>query len=255
MNLLICTKAELDNDSYPNPPQKPESIPPNEGSNDDTLPPCILKRTVANILTPDIFSQANPLDYILSRATKLSKAGIRVMDSDIQFFLKTDKFPQRYIPYAKVLSSLLQCLIELQNATDSIQAMHERLTSPPDYALSPDLTTPDPKLSSLFSLDIFYDTNPPSRLVNKLLDIPPSRIANILTRLRKLYRSNSNFSGEYHWYILHVICFINQHNKGLLRKLRRNVSEMQSTIAPTFKSSDFDPQNSNNIQLEDDLSD
>ncbi|KAL6952475.1 hypothetical protein U1Q18_050921 [Sarracenia purpurea var. burkii] len=159
-------------------------------SNDDRdaniSPQKIYVKNVRDLLPPEIFSESDPYAYIFAKAMKLSKHFLREADFWMAYFLDHDRFPQRYTPYAELASSLLSCLVSLENIEQIINVIQRSDKYNYSYHRRKLFSILDPELSKLFTDDIFIRTNRMPRILNKLLEIPDNEISNMAMRLQKL---------------------------------------------------------------------
>ncbi|KAL6956756.1 hypothetical protein U1Q18_044370 [Sarracenia purpurea var. burkii] len=227
-NLILCQKTETTEDST-NPNLEHENLIP-ASPNVDPLPSHIFKKPLTDLLSPDMFSQPDLLDYFSAKATKISDDRLRLIGYEVKHYLGTKQFPQPYIPYAKVLSSLLPCFVELGNVKLAINGIQTSKWF--SYALlSSDIPPPDTRFSTLFSSDIFKDDKPPSVVLRKLLDIPESQMAALRIWLKNLAFARGTFTQYYSWYIRCLMNFFDYKNgKFHIVGLQNSIAEMQSII-------------------------
>ncbi|KAL6956753.1 hypothetical protein U1Q18_044367 [Sarracenia purpurea var. burkii] len=179
----------------------------------EPLPVKAFSQRIISILSPEIFLEPDPLWYMLDKVTKNS----------------SQQFPRPYVPYAKLLSSLVVCLIRLQKASTNVGEIHQKYSAQSaDYPPAPsDISTPE--LRALFSADIFSDTEIPSVLLWELLQIPEDRIKNARDDLVKVLK-NRNYAGHvYNEYMTSLRLFLQ--NGSCLARLRHANAFVQRPIS------------------------
>ncbi|XP_065223595.1 uncharacterized protein LOC135847803 [Planococcus citri] len=168
-----------------------------------------------DLLSPDVLSVQDPLEYWIRKTRNLSPAEIAKTNIGITFVMDSNTFPESYIAYVEVLKSILNCQLWLTNVKDyirEIQAIRASKTEE-SFSIPSDISSP-PELSDtgLFSPDIFSDPDTPLRLVNRLLHIPKKDISNLRTRLRnfenKVTQSNKSTGQVWRPYIRYCFALV-----------------------------------------------
>ena len=199
-------------------------------SQPDPLPASIFTPEIASLLSPEIFSQHDPLTYLYRKARRMFYQ-IDKIRYTLKSTLVDKKFPQPYVPYAQLLHRLLPCLADFSNVIQYMVII--RLQSRSLMYRKPDISTSDPDLLDLYADDIFSDPNIPLCLLRKLLDIPGEEISNVSNRLKNL-SFNRDFSQMYVPYTRWIYKFLDQ---NLLTPLKRSLVRLQnrSTIEQDYK--------------------
>ncbi|XP_065225283.1 uncharacterized protein LOC135849063 [Planococcus citri] len=243
MNSISCRYAEMDNLAAPE--TKPESSQPSHkiistsligDLNIDPLPPNVFPSSTRNILTPEVFSQADPVAYFLAKTSNFSQDEIQLLGLEVDYYFTRNQFPRPYYyTYAAVLTSILKCLTMLHNVRWSIETIQQPTRSM-TFTMA-DISSPHPELSMLFTPDIFADANPPSVVLKKLLEIPENEMPKVMLRLKELMngRSSGKTVRLCHNYIKYLSEFLDLCNKYALRSLRIRITRMQEFIS-TLKS-------------------
>ncbi|KAL6952470.1 hypothetical protein U1Q18_050916 [Sarracenia purpurea var. burkii] len=193
-----------------------------------------VQKEVRSFLSSEIFSQSNPFLYFFAKAMKLQKDILRQTNFHMIFYLDHNEFPRRYIPYAELASSLISCLISLENIDKIITNM--KRDDPYNYSFyrRMPISKFDPELSKLFADHIFSRANHLSRILIALLDIPDNEISNMEIRLQKLLK-NDKFPMRYLGYVKCLLKFLQ--NDYLLLRLKDNITEMQRTLKSNLSTS------------------
>ncbi|XP_065224117.1 uncharacterized protein LOC135848214 [Planococcus citri] len=190
-------------------------------------------------LSPRMFSTTDPVTYVLNKARKLDPFTIRITNSILTSHLDDYEFPQEYIPYAELVSSLLSCLCGLEVVSSDIKDIRRNIINN-RFPKKNDIFTPDPELSKLFSPQIMSKVpNPSINILRIFIDIPENEISNLPTRL-KIIQDDARFPRQYRDYSTHLGKFL-EDNQCLLR-IKDEIAEIRRVL--TFNSS-----NSNNQQV------
>ncbi|XP_065223690.1 uncharacterized protein LOC135847889 [Planococcus citri] len=155
-----------------------------------------------DLLSPDVLSVEDPLEYWIRKTNNLSPRDIAQTNTDVNFVMNSNTFPESYIAYVVVLKSILNCQSMLISAKDGIRKIQairgskteESFSMPSDISLPPELSD-----TGLFSPDIFSDPDTPLRLVNKLLHIPKKEIPNLKMRIKNfanMAKESNKFTGQ-----------------------------------------------------------
>ncbi|KAL6956750.1 hypothetical protein U1Q18_044364 [Sarracenia purpurea var. burkii] len=221
--------------------QPPEDISPTSSTIIDIkpLPEKIIYRPIPSILSPEIFSEPDPLPIILAKVTNNGYNGdsnkiafmrrdLNAMNHNVDYYLSDRRFPQPYVPYAKLLSSLLTCLFRLHNVSTSIGEIHRKYSAQSDYPPAPsDISSPE--LRALFSTDIFSDPEIPSVLLKELLQIPENRINDVMYDLTKVLKNPNYVEQAYYEYVTSLKIFLQY--ASCLSRLRHANAAIQRPIS------------------------
>ncbi|XP_065223779.1 uncharacterized protein LOC135847960 [Planococcus citri] len=227
-NLIVCVKTD---------PSSLEDVTITETNQYvEPLSPKIYSKDVCELLSPDMFKQADPFHYLLQKASKLTGITV-IIRSNLKHYLlaknQADQLPPAYVPYAKVLLPLLSCVDLLYSITYSIGLINNpRRKYPPPPP--PYIFTGDAEVLPLFSWDIFTDPNPPSVLIEKLLQVPENSYLSIAKKLIN-EESFRLASVDYSLYTSFLSKFLKQETASKeVQDLRRYIGEIQKlkTSAP-----------------------
>ncbi|KAL6956752.1 hypothetical protein U1Q18_044366 [Sarracenia purpurea var. burkii] len=185
----------------------------------EPLPEKIFYKRIPSILSPDIFSEPDPLTYMVGKITKNRYNGrsekTKFMNKylidvtlDVGYYLSSQQFPRPYVPYAKLLSSLVVCLTRLHRVSIYIGEIHQNYSGQSaEYPPAPsDISTPE--LRALFSTGIFSDPDIPSVLLRELLQIPEDRIRDVKADLLKLSNNQNYVEQVYYEYMTSLRIFL-----------------------------------------------
>ncbi|KAL6952471.1 hypothetical protein U1Q18_050917 [Sarracenia purpurea var. burkii] len=207
------------------------------------LPARIFTVEVSDFLSPDIFSQANPFDYFLKKQKKLPIKTVRKINDAMWMSIWKERFPQGYIPYAKLLMSFLGCLLQLEDIEGSTRII-QRFVESNNVSTPPAIFTIDHVISPLFSSYVFSDKNPPVRLLRKLLQIPENEISTLSSRVEKLL-NHRQFPRRYSRFTKCLLTFLKA--EYLLPRLKKNLVEIQRVVTLSIPQVESD---SNNFQVD-----
>ncbi|XP_065223440.1 uncharacterized protein LOC135847701 [Planococcus citri] len=199
-NLIVCIKTDANSlvDS-----KKTET-------NIEPLSSKDFSSSLRDLLSPDVFTQADPFRYLLGKTMKYSFK--RTLDG-YSLISKVDqamssnakiRFPSDYLPYAKLLSSLLRFFIYLESVHTSMVEIQKRMkTSPRGFRL-PDINSLDPEISQFFSPDVLSDTNTPMVLVDELLHLPGNSLSRVAEKLIDSTNNNREIGNKYYDYAIRL---------------------------------------------------
>ncbi|XP_065223888.1 uncharacterized protein LOC135848041 [Planococcus citri] len=229
VNLIVCVKKD---------PNSLEDVNISE-TNQHVVEPLsqkIYSKDVCELLSTDIFKQADPFHYLLLKASKLPREKEIEIRLSLNYLLtktNANQFPPAYVPYGKILSSVLNCFGHLYSVKYSIRLINNprrKYPLPPP----PKVFTLDPEVSPLFSSDIFTDPNRPSVLIEKLLQVPES---SYLSTAKKLISPKTHYEPKdavYSLYSGSLSQFLqNKIASKELKDLRRYVGEIQKLKTST----------------------
>ncbi|XP_065223171.1 uncharacterized protein LOC135847537 [Planococcus citri] len=215
------------------------SISPQQDEEDPechNLRPNFAMEELTDILSPKIFSQTDLFHYFLTKIAKILQLDIATIKFVVNQALNwKGRLPPCYIPYAKVLSSFLECWSIILNAKWYIEEIPIRRSKNVDgFSSLPLEISSSSQLSEFFSPDIFSDPQPPSRLFIKILGMPKSVFADSKIQLEnfliKWDESDSPpFPRLYIWYAGIVNNFLQ--NESAIDNLKRGLSEIQRISA------------------------
>ncbi|XP_065224283.1 uncharacterized protein LOC135848316 [Planococcus citri] len=213
INLFISVKSDANSSTYPE-------------TNVKTLPQRWFPQPLRELLSPDIFTQVDPFNYLRQKAMKL-KFGEKE-DMRNALYVYSGKVPSAYTPYAELLRSMLACFINLDHVKIFIMsAKRDKFSNP--LRPPPDPSALDSVLSPLFSLDVFLDNDPPSVLIDKLLTIPETSFSSIARILRNPTDDASRQLVKFYpWYSVDLSRFL-QNELALmqLKDLQRSVAKIK----------------------------
>ncbi|XP_065223193.1 uncharacterized protein LOC135847559 [Planococcus citri] len=147
--------------------------------------PSFVIDSLPKILSLDIFSQADPFNYFLTRTKKLTDDEVRRIHYEVHFALKMKKLHQCYTPFAKLLYSFSLCWVFLLNAKPFIKEIKiQRSANIDGFNSLPNEVSSSSELSELFSSDIFSDPEPPLSLFTKILNMQERTVVNSKNQLQ-----------------------------------------------------------------------
>ncbi|KAL6956755.1 hypothetical protein U1Q18_044369 [Sarracenia purpurea var. burkii] len=211
----------------------------------EPLPVKIFFQRIPSILSPDMFSEPDPLSYILAKVTRraynggrenfaYSKVYLDGVSYNVDYFLSGRKFPRPYVPYAKLLSSVVACLVRLHRVSSYIREIHLKYSANSDYPPAPSgISTPE--LRALFSTDIFSDPSIPSILVKELLKISEDRMYDVKKDLTNVSKIHNYLDQKYYEYMHFLGIFLE--NTSYLDRARNVNAEIQRRISNRDKMS------------------
>ncbi|KAL6952476.1 hypothetical protein U1Q18_050922 [Sarracenia purpurea var. burkii] len=223
-----------------------KDVPPASANIDlesNTLSAEIFPTEIIDLLSPEIFSQPDPVLYLLKKIITLPHTKLKAINYELTQFLlfQREKFPPRYLPYVQVLSNLLNVQVYLEDTKIAINKMRQSSTS---AFISPPTGYFSAELSELFSSDIFSDDRAPFSLIVKLTNIPKDKVEDLSKRLKTMFIKN-RIPENYKDYAKQLWIFLlNQLN---LERLVGSVSTLRDTISS--KSSAPDGQRSNDARV------
>ncbi|KAL6952477.1 hypothetical protein U1Q18_050923, partial [Sarracenia purpurea var. burkii] len=198
---------------------------------------------VSYLLSPEMFTKADPIHYLMEKTLQLSYSRIFSIDENLQYFLKLkNKFPAHYAPYAKFVAQVVRCRRDLEQVKQSIIEIRHSIAL--DLHSLPSVGFWTIELPALFSSDIFSDIYPPLKLMVELMDMPEDKITELKSQLANLLK-NDQLPELYFRYAKELQTFIL--NRFALRGLRQSVAELRDILAAD-SSSDSD-QITNNASL------
>ncbi|KAL6956754.1 hypothetical protein U1Q18_044368 [Sarracenia purpurea var. burkii] len=205
----------------------------------EPLPGKIFCQRIPSILSPEIFSEPDPLWYMLEKVTKnryngkskkiiFMKHDLIAVSLKVAYYLSSEQFPPPYVPYATLLSSLVICLTRLNSVSMYIGEIHHNYSAQFDYPPVPsDISTPE--LRALLSTDIFSDPNIPSVLLKELLQIPEDRIHDVIVDLTKVLKNLNYVEQTYYGYMTSLKIFLQY--ASCLSRLRHANALIQRPIS------------------------
>ena len=202
--------------------QKPQRLPPN-----------IFTLALSSWLSPDItISQDDPIAFLLDRMriTAIYPDKMHTINCNLKSLLKDKKFPKPYIPYAQLLYRLIPIVPDIKKVNNIINLI--KLDSLLNKSRKMDHSSFDPDLQELYSHNTIFDPRPPSRLLNKLLEIPNNEISNVIDKLKRLLK-DPNFSSSYSGYTDWIRNFL--HDNHLLAPLKRNIARIECIRAENLE--------------------
>ncbi|XP_065225054.1 uncharacterized protein LOC135848897 [Planococcus citri] len=190
-NLIICIKTDANS-------KKTET-------NVEPLPSKDFSSSLRDLLSPDVFTQADPFHYLLGKAMKYSfKKTLEghYLISEIDSALSSNgenRFPPAYLPYAKLLSSLLPFIVYLGSVHKSIVDIQKQRKTSRGIFRIPNVNLLDPEISQFFAADVFLDTNAPMVLVDKLLNLPENSFSAVAKKLTDSAFNNREIGNDYYY--------------------------------------------------------
>ncbi|XP_065225055.1 uncharacterized protein LOC135848898 [Planococcus citri] len=203
-NLIVCIKT--DTNSLVNSKQTETNVEP--------LSSKYFSSNLRDLLSPDVFTQADPFHYLLGKAMKYSfentLSGYALM-SEVERALSSNgnnRIPRDNLPYANLLSSLLTFIVYLGNVHKIMVDIQKRLETSPGTFQLPNVNSLDPEISQFFTPDVLSDTNAPMALVDKLLQLSGYSFSRVAKKLIYAKNNNREISSNYYDYTIQLSNFL-----------------------------------------------